>query len=737
MEAQKSEPGRLRLNPFAFPADTSFRFLLLIALIFSGSIFVLRWIYNRFDKEFASGVSRCIEVSGLSETQSTGEILSAQSVYQICMGEINRGSVIFVAGGLFLLALVGFIIYWRYPARKIKQGRYEKLSRGDADEVIAEVETLTRMTGIERPPVVVWSPLNTHIQAIAFGRIGTYYLGLSGGLVSQYYLDKGAFQAIVLHELAHIKNRDVDITYITLASWQAFVWAILVPLAMSQILQSPRNLILNFGLNFGLGIRVLMITLLVYLTRNAVLRVREYYADVRAAIWTGSANLKKVLGRESEQGGVSLSRFFRVHPRPDQRTAVLDDSRPLFNTGLYDIFGAGIAAGLAYPAFEIFFSIILSASLNTLLAPVLAASAVTPLLALVLYLAIWRGAFANRVSDSRQPAVIWPAAVLTIGVFAGQKLSFDVFIENYAREIGLMDWIGARIFELGWLIFFGLLAVFYLRWVLSCADLWLAISSGFKTPKPPLFAGFLAGTIVAIGGFTPLMWLVKYATTTGEALTALFLSVLYLLIVLLQSPWLMLTLFTIWFYPMSAWFWRRRPRGPDSARWAVLASEKQPVEIPSSRLGNLRPIQTSAAGLAGAVLYLGLMTAGLVLTRILVPEAVRQTDEYALTSYTLIALFAVLFQGLVAFTVALWQRKAGIYPALMAAFITGAVSAIGFLIINLIFGGSISLNFFWTVFSQFINGGGLLALFAASLLSGLLLLVNILAPGVRSPVKSE
>src|SRR5258705_11090935 len=84
-----------------------------------------------------------------------------------------------------------------------------------------------------------------------------------------------AFRAVLLHELAHIRNGDLNKTYFAVATWYAFMAVALAPflLAMSRDFLSAQIW------------RALALVLLVYLSRTAVLRVRETYAAVCAADW--------------------------------------------------------------------------------------------------------------------------------------------------------------------------------------------------------------------------------------------------------------------------------------------------------------------------------------------------------------------------------------------------------------------------------------------------------------------
>jgi Zn-dependent protease with chaperone function len=67
--------------------------------------------------------------------------------------------------------------------------------------------------------------------ATAFGRLGRYYVSLTGGLVATFYTDRPAFRAVVLHELAHLRNADVNMTCFTVALWRAFVVVAILPAA--------------------------------------------------------------------------------------------------------------------------------------------------------------------------------------------------------------------------------------------------------------------------------------------------------------------------------------------------------------------------------------------------------------------------------------------------------------------------------------------------------------------------
>ncbi|MFK0258318.1 M48 family metalloprotease [Streptomyces sp. NPDC090445] len=56
--------------------------------------------------------------------------------------------------------------------------------------------------------------LDGSVNGLTFGRAGKRYVMLSRGLITLHRTDPEALRAIVLHELAHLRNRDVDIAYL-------------------------------------------------------------------------------------------------------------------------------------------------------------------------------------------------------------------------------------------------------------------------------------------------------------------------------------------------------------------------------------------------------------------------------------------------------------------------------------------------------------------------------------------
>jgi Zn-dependent protease with chaperone function len=329
IEVRKFGPDRsAQLDPFLLPSPTGPRFALLIAAVLSVTCIIYVMLHNALPSNWerrmalsaqCEAIADPIKPNGLRDAYAGGELRDQ------CMAPANRAQGYWAALGVALLGAVTFGLYWTAPARKLRKDRLEPLSAEDAPVVLAALAMLCLEAGLKHTPSFVWSPTNAAESGAAFGRRGRYYVALSGGLVKRFYTDRPAFRAIVLHELAHLYNRDIDRTYLTVASWQAFVWVALVPLLIVQLLVVSEHAL-------ALAWRLLGLTVLVLLTRNEVLRTREYYADLRAVRWDGSSGaLLSVLARASAaKAGRRWAKPWAYHPTGVQRSSIVHDQTPLF-----------------------------------------------------------------------------------------------------------------------------------------------------------------------------------------------------------------------------------------------------------------------------------------------------------------------------------------------------------------------------------------------------------------------
>lgn len=178
--------------------------------------------------------------------------------------------------------------------------------------------------------------------AVVYGTAHRPVVRLDGGLVvaARRAASRERFEAVILHELAHAANRDVGITYATVAVWRVFLVVVLLPeLAMSGYLiatqRTPASWQLQVGPEMTLVLAV-VIGALVYLLRSDVLRVREVCAD-RTAVEHGAVPAALV-PHDVPSGPVSGPRrlvpaalaLWRTHPSWARRALALERPEVLF-----------------------------------------------------------------------------------------------------------------------------------------------------------------------------------------------------------------------------------------------------------------------------------------------------------------------------------------------------------------------------------------------------------------------
>jgi Zn-dependent protease with chaperone function len=358
----------------AFPAETDMRFLLLIFAAAGATI-------------------------GLGD-------FAAYCYVQYLPVNHAYDKLISICGGLLFAALVFLIAHRRarhaaqrrivrerlqpFPPAAAGPDERESLKRMAAH--VARVAALTHEPGPQGPRFL-WNTSTADSRAptgIAFGFRRRLFVRLNQGLHASFVETPGAerFNAVLLHELGHLANRDVSRTTFSIELGRAFTQAALVLAGLTEaylIVQVLRRLIGGtladehmrvFGLMFQLAASTAIVIALMEIVRASVLRVREYYADERARQWLGDeAPLRAMLverepareeGRSASEpalglvqrtrpGSASGGNLFRtyaapLHPRHGERVATLADPRGLFAVELLSVFLAGVIGGVALNA---------------------------------------------------------------------------------------------------------------------------------------------------------------------------------------------------------------------------------------------------------------------------------------------------------------------------------------------------------------------------------------------------
>ena len=338
-------PARGRSGAFALPVSTSFRFTLLIAAVAASSFFVYEGIYLATPRgpAFISLMTRCL--SPARAYQASGVIAYANALHQanVCYSGGERAEALWALLGVGVLLVVAGVIYLAQPWWYRRRKHLTELTGADDADLLRRLEEVRQRAGTG-PVVWLLQPLNDRLSAFAFGRPGRRFVAVSGGSAVAAVRKPAAFEAVILHELAHIKNRDIDQTYLALAIWRAFVVAALLPLAVLLIftrsVSEPQQLIW----------RVAVTALIVYSLRNAILRSREFDADARARQLDPGTALGTVLAGLPARSGHRAWLLSWKHPSGRERAAALVDPAPLYRFGFWDGLAIGLVAALGASA---------------------------------------------------------------------------------------------------------------------------------------------------------------------------------------------------------------------------------------------------------------------------------------------------------------------------------------------------------------------------------------------------
>lgn len=128
------------------------------------------------------------------------------------------------------------------------------------------------------------------------------------------------------------------------------------------------------------------------------------------------------------------------------------------------------------------------------------------------------------------------------------------------------------------------------------------------------------------------------------------------------------------------------------------------------RKTSFRPGLALTIALMSGLMYCAFLLLARIGLRIIVSETVRDTDQYRYMFYLIQIAVAVLFQAGVAALVTAWVPRLEAVHGLFAAFVSGCVMTFGLLALNVLFGGTLNIQFVWDTFSQIVNEGALLSI---------------------------
>ncbi|MFB9431132.1 M48 family metallopeptidase [Streptoalloteichus tenebrarius] len=606
-------------------AGTTVRFALLVALLLvtSGG-----WMLSVTRGLSGSGAWGCSLAAGIDPLNGSDLAVAfrtgaQRAAYDACLARYQRLPpewVIVVWPALVLVTAGG--LFWALPRWRSRRGRVVPLEKVDRDgEVRDAVEELATRIGLKQTPRVVVDPLATSASAVVFGSNSRPTVCLHGGLLLRRAADPDGFRAVVLHELAHIRNGDITVTYATIAIWRVFLAMVLLPYLAWYARQFARGFESPFWPSYAPTVTwnfavAMFLVVLMYLARSDVLRSREIYADLAAVRCGANPRSWAAPAPGAPPGGLrrtlaAFAELWRSHPRWDLRRASLTDPAPLFSVPALPMFLTGAAITMIIAEVTGYlkqYDLGYYGMAGSWEAQAVQLFAPPALVVGVAGVALWRAVAYAVLTSGRAPS----------GVRAGLWLGLGMAVTELGmREATIYQWVPSRMEALGLVV---LVAVVITWWIGQCAQLWVRTWRG-RTIGPwmrmTLAAAVLAlaswfvwwqfqGTLLlagvrlapdelrrvltqeypAVAADHPLMtWAVNVALST--------------LSITRRWPLFLAAITALWVVPLLAWV--LRPRTTNTTSWVSTAlSDSDDAEPPAEPLPTLRRVLLP--GLLGGVL---------------------------------------------------------------------------------------------------------------------------------------
>ncbi|MCP3783443.1 M48 family metalloprotease [Micromonospora sp. A3M-1-15] len=379
-----------------------------------------------------------------------------------CLGTLDADVRRQLLTGLAVLLVVTALVYLAAPWVERRLRGLRRLDRVPGTEALrADLAALVREAGLRRAPTFLVSR-SARVSGNTFGTVAGRYVRLDLGLVHAHRTAPARFRAVVLHELAHLRNADVDLTRLTVALAWAFPLGVVVPAAVTFL--SARR-----APDLGRDVwRLALFAVVVQVSAWSVLRAREFAADARLG-GDDVAGARALLGVEGRPAGWRdrLGALFRFHPLARARADELERPRRLVSARPVEALGAGLAAGIAAPPLMDLLSHLprRPGGLDALTGGSYAAGLLLGApLALVLTGTLWRSAWwARRHGGPPVRGAVFGAA-LVVGLLVGRRLAWSA---GYADD--RPAWWVELALALGAVAGGALLG----RWVVLGADAWL------------------------------------------------------------------------------------------------------------------------------------------------------------------------------------------------------------------------------------------------------------------------
>jgi Zn-dependent protease with chaperone function len=385
------------MDPSRFPTDTRLRVgLILVALSTVGLFFAD--VLNLPDQAAADDACMQTAWTAVPTVRTAADAARWERAWTECRGPAQRSAGIGLAGGLdFLFIAVG--VYATQVSWRLRRRGMRPLEGALLGPVSAAVREHATAAGLPRTPHI-YLDVRAGATPSVFGKASQPILAVGQGTLVDFASNRPRFDAVIHHELFHLRGNDVRTYYRALAVFRAMVaqstaFALIIVGGLIVLVGEPAEAL-------TVAVQFVVIVALGFATLRDYLRRREFHADMWAVDRTGdSATVKSALRpARAPRRGDRVLQAFHSHPTAAERIRALHDRRRALTFSSGAAFLTSAAVGLLGPTLALFLPLLGVYWINAH-RHAIAGAVCGVVLGRVLAIGVWRNAHLDLIAGTR------------------------------------------------------------------------------------------------------------------------------------------------------------------------------------------------------------------------------------------------------------------------------------------------------------------------------------------------
>ncbi|MFJ5958833.1 M48 family metalloprotease [Paenarthrobacter sp. NPDC092416] len=687
--AARQGNGLSRVQVLAFPPPSTGHYVAFILALLTAGSFVGNWLHNEVvGAAWTQAVLQC-EVNVPSEDAGAGDtaIFARLSAVQLCQYPAELVRVVWSVAGAATVAMAALVLVFVRPLLVRKRRGLSQPTPLMAVS-LERFSLLSSEAGLVEPPRVMVGPSGMR-DPFCFGAPGGYTVAMPRKLVALAQRPS-IFEALLRHELAHIRHHDVALAWLARSVWFVAGPLLLLPILWA-LLQGDFSLLPTYVW------RAVLLALVIELTTAALLRSRERDADLAAAKRPSDlADLENCLMRIRPAVPSSGWRTWVArHPQPAERISVIHAPATAAIVRFTDAAAPAFLASIAVPLVVTIVTTITTGLGQGLASFVVGALLIGPVLAFTVGFAVWRERLMSEAAGSAKSRMRpW---VVILGVGCGLTVGELASLAQTGIDLTGLDAGPAVLVP----ALFGMGAT---GLVVGLSGLYARLVRLAGTARPAWVLGLMANTVL----FTMSAWVWISLQFSVEKLgwegTRLW------LVTALAWPPLVVTVGLVLLTAVVGLFLASSAGRRPLPSW-LAGADHWPAATPPVDPGRLRQGGLHAVAVGSLVGIL--TTAVIVVWRVVSGPAETDTDKEMLF-FTVVWIAAGSWAA-VNVAAALVRPAAGAAWSLVAGPVAVVVSVLGFAVLNTVRGGDFSAGFIALILWPAVSLGFVLVLATSAL----------------------